>query len=230
MNLSRKRMTGYYQVINLTLHGVGKSSRPLEPEEANVWISKDSLEAILDELCRFCNFTLTVDDGNESDVEIVMPALLRKKMRAIFFIPAGKLGRQRYLSQKDVQSLVQEGMEVGTHGMFHRDWRKLNDLELGIEINDSKKILEDITGQAVPKAACPFGSYDHRVLRYLRKARFQTVYTSDGGRAQSNWWLQPRNSLHAIDNPDTLRVIMAQPDSMSERLILSVKRLVKRWR
>lgn len=230
MNLSRKRMTGYYQVINLTLHGVGKPSRPLEPEEANVWLSRDSLEAILDELRRFNHFTLTVDDGNESDIEIVMPALLRKEMKAIFFIPAGKLGQQGYLGRKDVQSLVQEGMEVGTHGMFHRDWRRLNDHELGIEINDSKKILEDITGQAVPKAACPFGSYDRRVLRHLRAAKFQRVYTSDGGRAQSNRWLQPRNSLHASDNPDTLRLIMAQPNSMSERLILSVKRLVKRWR
>lgn len=217
-------------MINLTLHGVGKPGGPLEPEEACVWISKDSLEAILDELRRFNLFTLTVDDGNESDVKTVMPALLRKEMRAIFFIPAGKLGQQGYLGRKDVQSLVQEGMEVGTHGMFHRDWRRLNDHELGIEINESKKILEDITGQAVPKAACPFGSYDHRVLRHLRAAKFQRVYTSDGGRAQSNWWLQPRNSLHASDNPDTLRVIMAQPNSMSERLILSVKRLVKRWR
>ena len=116
-------------MINLTLHGVGKSSRSLEPEEANVWISKENLEAILDELLRFNHFSVTVDDGNESDVEIVMPALSKRKMRAIFFIPAGMLGQEGYLGRKDVEILVQEGMEVGTHGMHHLDWRMLNEIE-----------------------------------------------------------------------------------------------------
>lgn len=217
-------------MINLTFHGIGKPKRALEHEEVRVWLSKDTFEAILDELRKFNNFSLTIDDGNHSDIEIVVPALSRIGMRATFFIPAGKLGQRGYLSRKDVQSLVHEGMEVGTHGMYHRNWRMLNDNELGIEINKSIKILEDITGQLVLQAACPFGSYDRRVLRQLRKAKFMRVYTSDRGRAQSNWWIQPRNSLYAHDNPDTLRVIMTQPNSMHERLVRSTKRLLKRWR
>lgn len=217
-------------VINLTLHGIGKPVRPLESGEADIWLSRDSFETILNELCLFDNFRLSIDDGNCSDIEIIMPALLRKEMKAIFFIPAGKLGQCGYLNREDVQSLALKGMEIGTHGMDHKDWRKLNDQELDKEINQSRKILEDITEQPVLKAACPFGSYDRRVLRHLRKAEFQRVYTSDRGQAQSNWWLQPRNSLSMVDNADSLKLIMSQPNSMSEGLIRSAKRFVKRWR
>jgi peptidoglycan/xylan/chitin deacetylase (PgdA/CDA1 family) len=217
-------------MINLTLHGVGVPCRPLEPGEAHVWLAEDTFKAVLDELLKFEDFTLTVDDANQSDVMIVLPALLARKLRAIFFIPAGKLGQQGYLRREDVQILVAEGMEIGTHGMYHRDWRELDDGELSIEISDSKNILEEITGQQIQKVSCPYGSYDRRVLHYLRNAKFQKVYTSDRGRTQSEWWIQPRNSLHATDNPQTLATIMAQPNSLGESLIRGVKRFVKRWR
>jgi peptidoglycan/xylan/chitin deacetylase (PgdA/CDA1 family) len=217
-------------VINLTLHGVGVPCRPLEPYEEHVWLAEHTLGVILDVLLKFRDFTLTVDDANQSDVRIVLPALLTRKLTAIFFIPAGRLGQQGYLRQEDIQTLVAEGMEVGTHGMYHRDWRELDDGELSVEINNSKKNLEEITGQEIRKVSCPYGSYDRRVLHYLRNTHFQKVYTSDRGRAQSKWWIQPRNSLHTTDNPQTLATIMAQPNSTSESLIRSIKRIVKRWR
>lgn len=217
-------------MINLTLHGVGTPYRLLEPGEAHVWLMKETLEAILDELLKFRDVTLTVDDANQSDVRIVLPVLLSRRMRAIFFIPAGKLGQQGYLDQTDLRILVKEGMEIGTHGMYHRDWRELDDGELLVEISDSKKILEEITGHEIRKVSCPYGSYDRRVLHYLRNKKFQKVYTSDTGTARSEWWIQPRNSLHASDNPQTLARIMARPNSLGESLIRSAGRFVKRWR
>jgi peptidoglycan/xylan/chitin deacetylase (PgdA/CDA1 family) len=204
--------------------------RPLEPGEARVWLAEETLEAILDELLNFRDFTLTVDDANQSDITIVLPAFQARKLTAIFFVPAGKLGQQGYLTQKDIQTLVDAGMEIGTHGMYHRDWRKLKDGDLSVEISDSKKILEEITGREIRKVSCPYGSYDRRVLHYLRKTNFQKVYTSDRGRAQSEWWIQPRNSLQTTDNPRSLATIMAQPNSLGKSLIRSAKRFVKRWR
>jgi peptidoglycan/xylan/chitin deacetylase (PgdA/CDA1 family) len=188
------------------------------------------LEAILDELLKCEDFALTLDDANQSDVRIVLPALRVRKLKAIFFITTGKLGQQGYLTQKDIKTLVDLGMEIGTHGMYHRDWRKLKDDDLSIEVCDSKKILEGITGQEIQKVSCPYGSYDRRVLHFLRKTNYHKVYTSDKGWAQSEWWIQPRNSLHATDNPQTLATILLQPHSLGESFIISAKRFVKRWR
>lgn len=216
--------------MNLTFHGIGTLHRPLDPGEGNVWLAEDTFKVILDKLLEFRDFTLTVDDANRSDVRIVLPALLARKLRAIFFIPVGKLDKQGYLRQEDIQILVAGGMEIGTHGMYHIDWRGLDDGELSVEIKDSKKILEEITCREIRKVSCPFGSYDRRVLHYLRDAKFQKVYTSDRGWAHSKWWIQPRNSLQATDTPQTLAEIMTQPNSMVKSLTRRAKRFVKRWR
>jgi peptidoglycan/xylan/chitin deacetylase (PgdA/CDA1 family) len=77
-------------------------------------------------------------------------------------------------------------MEIGTHGMYHRDWRKIDEVALNVEIVDARRRIEDICGIAVTKAAIPFGSYDRRVLRRLRSEPFKHLYTSDGGLAEAD--------------------------------------------
>jgi hypothetical protein len=79
--------------------------------------------------------------------------------------------------------------------MYHRDWRKLNDAELHVEIVSARRRIEDICGTAVTKAGVPFGSYDRRVLNRLRSEHFEFVYTADGGLAQSDAWLKPRRTI-----------------------------------
>jgi hypothetical protein len=51
-------------------------------------------------------------------------------------------------------------------------------------------------GVAVDEAACPFGSYDRKVLRALRSAGYKRVFTSDGGSTSSRAWLASRTSVH----------------------------------
>jgi peptidoglycan/xylan/chitin deacetylase (PgdA/CDA1 family) len=217
-------------MIIFTLHGVGKPSRPLLRAEADVWLSVESFEAILDELCGYDNFSLTVDDSNHSDIEIVMPAILERNMKAIYFIVVGNLDRPGYLSRTEVKNLVQAGMTVGSHGMHHKRWRKLNAGELDEEINVSKKILESVTGQKIKNAACPFGDYDHRVLSFLKKAGFEKVYTSDMGLAREGSWIQPRNTLRRTDGPSIVKNLMNKRFLRADILVRDVKIFFKRQR
>jgi peptidoglycan/xylan/chitin deacetylase (PgdA/CDA1 family) len=60
-------------------------------------------------------------------------------------------------------------MEIGTHGMHHRDWRKLSDAELRVELVAARQRVEDICGTAVTKAGIPFGSYDRRLVEPTAK-------------------------------------------------------------
>ena len=59
-------------------------------------------------------------------------------------------------------------------------------------------------GAEVIEAACPFGSYDRRVLGELRRAGYRKVYTSDRGPAGRGDWLQPRNTVNCGDGADAL--------------------------
>ena len=58
---------------------------------------------------------------------------------------------------------------VGNHGMHHRKWATLDNRELQEEVIEAKDRLEQIVGSEIVEAACPFGSYDRRVLRCRRR-------------------------------------------------------------
>jgi len=220
-------LVGRELVINL--HGIGEPDRLLEPGEKDSIIDVSMLEYVL-ELVAENSATVTVDDGNMSDVEIILPNLKKRKLKAIFFIPAAKIGKQGYLARGDVVALQQEGMVVGSHGMGHVNWRQLDNHELECELVESKRILEDIIDSSVTNTACPFGAYDRRVLQFIRKAGYKKVYTSDRGRANPDNWVISRNSLCAKDTADSIDRLIEGEFSFFEQSLISLKKTVKRWR
>ena len=90
-------------------------------------------------------------------------------------------------------------------------------------------MLEEIVERLVTDAACPFGSYDRRVLRRLRRCGYNHVYTSDRGMARPTAWLQTRNTVRRGDGADLLARISSRP-AARERLARRVRRTAKRWR
>jgi hypothetical protein len=113
-------------VINVCFHGVGKPTRELEPGEAGYWISEDQFNRILDEVVTWPAVRLSFDDGNTSDLEIALPALLERGLRADFFALAGRLDMPGALDPDGVRELHRYGMRIGTHGMRHRSWRGMD--------------------------------------------------------------------------------------------------------
>jgi peptidoglycan/xylan/chitin deacetylase (PgdA/CDA1 family) len=199
-------------VVNLTVHGVGDPVRILDPGEDRTWVSVAQLELALDAAIGRDDIQITFDDGNASDVEIALPRLLERGLRAEFFVLAGLLGEPGRLSREGVAELTSAGMTVGSHGWAHRDWRRINESEADQELTEAHRVLGEITGRQVSRVAIPFGSYDRRVLRRLRAANVTRVFTSDGGRARSNDWLQARTSLrHDLDAAWIRRVLDGTP-------------------
>ena len=123
---------------------------------------------------------------------IALPELAKRGLKAAFFICANRIGAAHYLDRVALSDLVAAGMEIGTHGMDHRDWVGLDEATLNIETSEARQRIEEACGIAVTKAAIPFGSYNRRVLKRLRRERFEYVYTSDNTFAQSEAWLKPR--------------------------------------
>ena len=76
--------------INLTFHGIGEPQRPLETNEAAVWVSRDRFLSLLDAVVGREDVRITIDDGNASDVEQVLPALRERGLSATFFVVAGR--------------------------------------------------------------------------------------------------------------------------------------------
>ena len=173
---------------------------------------------------------ITFDDGNASDALIALPELVKRGLKASFFVCAGRIGTLHYLDCLALADLVAAGMEIGTHGRDHRNWRGLDEITLDAELGDARRRIEDVCGMAVTKAAIPFGSYDRRLLRRLRRERFECIFTSDRGLARSEDWLKPRDTMDSTWlEADMKRVLNAKP-SLKARLRRDVAMLYKRLR
>lgn len=216
--------------INLTFHGVGPQTRPLEPGEDGVWVTSELFTSVLDVVEGRPDVTITFDDGNDSDVRVALPALRERGLTATFFVVAGKLGSPGFLSAEDVRLLAGEGMTIGNHGMHHRSWRKLDDDTLKEELGSARGMLEEVVGGRVAQAAIPFGSYDRRVLQALRRHGYDRAFTSDGGPAQPGRWLQARTSLRKVDGVAQVRQILWPTASAWSTATRGAKAAVKRWR
>lgn len=219
-----------YPLVNLCFHGVGRPLRPLEPGEDRYWISETLFQHVLDEVGDRPNITLSFDDGNTSDLAIGLPALMERNLGAHFFLLAGRLGTRGSLGEEDVRQLANAGMTIGSHGMSHRPWRALSDPELVEELDNARKRLADAANIAVNSVACPFGSYDRRVLQQIRRRGYTRVMTSDRAYTTKHSWVQPRFSLGSNDDLQSVRAILAGNSRRFRELEARSRLLLKRFR
>lgn len=218
------------RVMNFTVHGVGSQTRQLDPGEAATWVEIVQLEQVLDAAMERSNMRLTFDDGNCSDVHIALPRLLERGLKAEFFLLAGQVGEPGRIDKSGLRELVAAGMSIGSHGWAHRDWRTLDDATAEQEIDQALRALTKLSGQPVNRVAVPFGSYDRVVLRRLRRAGVSRVYTSDGGRARVDAWLQPRTSLRWDMPPGWARTLADGRTATAPNIRRLAAQSVKRWR
>lgn len=217
-------------LIYLNFHGVGPTRRQMDRGENHCWLDQDTFEAVLDLVQGQPHLRLSVDDGNASDHDIILPALLRRGLKASFFICSGRLDEATFLSRKQVRELCAHGMTIGSHGAAHVAWRQLSPEQFRTEAADSRRVLEDVCGVSVDTAACPFGVYGRRVLIGLREAGYRVIYTSDGGRSAEHQWLRARTT---ITRSMSLRDIQNYIQNGSGRLrqsLIDVRKFIKRLR
>jgi peptidoglycan/xylan/chitin deacetylase (PgdA/CDA1 family) len=216
--------------INLTFHGVGEAERPLDPGEEHFWLAEDEFESVLDSVVGRDDVHITFDDGNASDVERVLPQLRRRGLTATFFVVAGRLSAPGFLDESGVRALADAGMGIGCHGMRHRPWRRLDRPALWEEVVEARRVLERVVDRPVAEAACPFGSYDRRVLGFLRTHGYRRAFTSDTGTARPGDWVQARNSVRPGNAAGVIERVLAAERSTHNVVRRRVKLAAKRWR
>ena len=198
--------------IGLIFHGIGTPGRVLEPGEAPYWLSVTQFENVLDKIAthdRPDQFRISFDDGNLSDHDIALPHLIKRRLRADFFVLSGRVGRAGSLGAAHILALQDAGMTIGSHGVAHRNWRDLDDPDLTAELSDSRAALEAICGRPITQAGVPFGSYDAKVLKKLRQAGYDAAYTSDRGRMQPDAFVRPRSSVKGTMGPVQINAVLS---------------------
>ena len=216
--------------VVLMFHGVGPVCRAVNEEEQAGWIEPDFFEAILDLAPAHSELSFTVDDGNVTDFTHVAPALTKRGLRATFFVCSGRLGRPGFLDRSQVAALSSQGMAIGSHGVDHVPWRGLSPERLESEIVTSRSVLEEVCGTPVDEVACPFGSYDRKVLAALKRVGYRRVYTSDDGLCRSGDWLVSRICVTREMSIEDIRSLIESDPLSLRQTIIRLKTLVKRLR
>jgi len=231
VNAAARELPGRGTILNLCFHGIGTPSRTLEPDEARYWVGAAQFEEMLDAVRPYPSVRLTFDDGNASDIDMALPVLIKRGLVATFFVIAARVGRPGTMTKNDLRELVRARMTVGSHGMHHRAWNTVDDRELHSEIAEARQVIAEATGDTPDRVACPYGSYNRRVLNSLRRERVSRVYTVDGGAAREDSWLQSRYVVERSDTPQTLERLARLPDGpAAARVMRSLKGAIKRLR
>jgi peptidoglycan/xylan/chitin deacetylase (PgdA/CDA1 family) len=217
-------------MINICFHGIGTPGREMEPGEDRYWISVDLFHAVLDEVRTWPSVRLSFDDGNTSDVEHGLPALLERGLAADFFVLAARLESAGSLDEDAVKLLHKSGMTIGTHGMWHRSWRGMDQATADAELLEARQRLAAAAGADVKRAACPLGRYDRELLVGLRRLGYERVFTSDRRTARPGTWLQPRYSVRRDDTPESLRAEALAGPGILRKLKLEAVGVAKRLR
>ncbi len=134
-----------------------KPSEQAAPEEqpvANDRTSNDNVNCTIDKC-----IALTFDDGPSVYTEGLLKTLVNKGVKATFFM----LGSHAKVQQQTVIDVSKAGMEIGNHTWDHKQLTKLDEAGVDSEINDTRSLLEKITGKSVAQLRPPYGSFNDTV-------------------------------------------------------------------
>jgi len=141
------------------------------------------------------NVVLTFDDGYEDFYSVVWPLLKKYNYKATLYVIINKLGAKGYITRDQLRELASSGLvEIGSHTFNHPDLRNLKKKDAQFEIQASKKILEQISGQPVLTFAYPFGYYKFDFFEMMAKTGYTAAVSVQPGSKQGgeNIWLLRR--------------------------------------
>lgn len=141
------------------------------------------------------NIVLTFDDGYSDFYTQVWPILKKYNYKATVYVIINKLGAKGYLTRDQVREMAASGfVEIGSHTFNHPDLRSLKKKDAKFEIQASRKILEQISGQPVLTFAYPYGYYKDEFFGIALETGYLAAVSVMPGVKQSeeNIWLLRR--------------------------------------
>ena len=104
----------------LTFHSIGPLDRQAEDDEMHYNLSTELFREWIATIARSSSHCIvTFDDGNKSDIEIVLPILKKYGITGKFYPIVNKVGQHGYMTWDDIRTLVEMGMQIGSHGLDH---------------------------------------------------------------------------------------------------------------
>lgn len=163
---------------------------------------------------------ITFDDCSRELLNFAIPELIKRDMKAVFYIPTGyinsfnewdvKEGKDQvdfFNEQEIIEISKHSNFEIGSHSVIHRKLNQLNDNEVLNELIQSKKELKRITKKEVISFAHPFGEIPSDNKKLLANAGY--LFACGIYVKRQNDYALRRFIYHNGDNTSTLNQKMS---------------------
>ncbi|RNC29739.1 MAG: Peptidoglycan-N-acetylmuramic acid deacetylase PdaA [Candidatus Dichloromethanomonas elyunquensis] len=117
--------------------------------------------------------TFDISWGEENVVPILR-ILEEANVHATFFLSSPWAEKKAEL----VKKIVSYGHEIGSHGRRHIDMNTMSESELIKELDASKSVLENLTGQKITLLRPPNGAYDNQVIAAANARGYRVIQWS----------------------------------------------------
>jgi peptidoglycan/xylan/chitin deacetylase (PgdA/CDA1 family) len=117
---------------------------------------------------------ISFDDGWENQFEYALPSLEKYHYPATFFVVTNYIGHPGFISWPQLQTLLTDGMRIGSHSRSHPRLNKIKDsTKLWDQIYNSKSILETALETPVEEFAYPYGLYNAKTAAAVKLAGYK---------------------------------------------------------
>ncbi len=141
---------------------------------------------------------ITFDDGYAENLDRAIPELIRRKIPCTYFVTTNHVENQKFFehdiarkeplcvnSISEIRWMANNGIQIGGHTASHIDLGKPWPRErLLIEISDSRKKLQDWTGQEIAYFAFPYGfpkNMSQAAIDMVFESGFRAFVSAYGG-------------------------------------------------
>jgi peptidoglycan/xylan/chitin deacetylase (PgdA/CDA1 family) len=136
---------------------------------------------------------LTFDDGFQDNLTVALPLLEKFQLPMTLFVAAAFVGREGYLSKEDLREIARHPLvTIGAHGLTHRHFTRLPKEEARVELMESRRSLESITGGVVDLMAWPYGECDPELEMLSRECGYRAAWSVwKGSNTTHSLWRVP---------------------------------------
>ena len=140
---------------------------------------------------------ITIDDGYLSEYTQAIPILKEHGYPFCVFVFTRSVGAHNFMNWDQLRQIRSFGGEVGSHTHTHPHLVDSSSEEIEMELEQSRKILEENLGVRTEWFAYPFGDYDDTIRALGAKLGYKLMLTSDPGSVGPNTMpdLVPRQAI-----------------------------------
>lgn len=137
------------------------------------------------------SFYVSFDDCNTSVFTLAYPFLKANAIPFILFITKDLIGKKNFLTAEQIMIMAKDPLcTIGSHAVHHKMFRYFTPDEAKAEYEQSRRYLQQLSGQTVDCFAFPYGrlvEVSCYNIQLLHKSDYKFAFSAISGNLKQQW-------------------------------------------